>query len=161
MEIPKLKVTKRLLGSDKVDNGTIKCEIFERFVFIMLSMFIQMNVGGMQHINVVLLLFSGFNLEFSGEKDLIHKRFALSVKDFPCKIFVPKSSWKVRSNAVDIKLRVSVSISVFASHVYYFMLHTFCLFDFQGDPIEVVETLREERTKEEPEPAGDDTASKS
>ncbi|VDM30494.1 unnamed protein product [Hydatigera taeniaeformis] len=84
IQIPDLKIIKKLFGPNSSDNGKIDCEISE----------------------------TGFNFKFVGSKDLAGKNYVLFVSSFPSRINPYKSSWKPRNGAVDVKLRVLVSIVV-------------------------------------------------
>ncbi|KAL5970491.1 hypothetical protein TSMEX_001786 [Taenia solium] len=99
IQIPDLKIIKKLFGPNSSDNGKIDCEITE----------------------------TGFKFKFVGCKDLAGKNYTLFVSNFPSRINPCKSSWKARSGAVDVKLRVS------------------------DNPKEVEAKLREERLIEGPE----------
>ncbi|CDS39534.1 CS domain [Echinococcus multilocularis] len=79
IQIPDLKIVKKLFGPNLSDNGKIDCEIME----------------------------TGFKFNFIGSKDLTGKNYTLFVSNFPSKINPCKSSWKPRNGAVDVRLRVS------------------------------------------------------
>uniref|UniRef100_A0A5K3EWF9 Uncharacterized protein n=1 Tax=Mesocestoides corti TaxID=53468 RepID=A0A5K3EWF9_MESCO len=76
-----MKVVRNLFGPNSIDNGSLHCQISER----------------------------GFDLKFTGAKNLVGRNYSLSVSNFPSAIYTAKSSWKPRNGAVDIKLRVCVS----------------------------------------------------